>query len=668
MLRIIGTLFFCVTFLGSNAQNSIQENYTRLTEELKKAKHDTTRIDLHLQLASLLNYENNKEAEEHAVKALHLSEKIKYGAGKMKSYFALANNYQFQGKLDLAVENAMLSLRTAEKINNNEGKADACNALGLIYQTKKDYVNSLRYFTDAVTFLKNSENKGKLSRSLNNCGNSFMLTKQYDSALVYMKYALDIRTEMGDSASMADCYNDMANVFYERGESEKALDYYISCYKIKSSIGDREGIAFSAANIAYVYKDKADYDKAEKYFSESIIFSKQINAVELLVFNYEGLADLSFKKGNFKEAYHYHMLFSGLKDSIINVESNKAIADMKIKYDTEKKEKENLVLAKEAAEEKANAEAERAMKEEEEGKKNVLIIAVSSLFILVGLIFYISQKRKQTNVLLKKQNREITEQKLLIEEKNREILDSIEYARRLQEAILPPLKLVKEYLHESFILYKPKDIVAGDFYFLESIAGKIIFAAADCTGHGVPGAMISVVCSNALKRAVKEFQLTDPGEILDKVRILVTDTFEKSENEVKDGMDISLCVLDLKNKTLHWAGANNPLYIVKNGQKEILEINPDKQPIGNFGTHKPFSTHQLNLQSGDILYIFTDGFADQFGGDRGKKYKASRLKDLFLSVLDHPMEEQRIIINKAFEKWRGDLEQVDDVCVVGVRI
>ena len=668
MLRISSILIFIIAFNLSNALNSIQEEYKILANELAAAKHDTTRINLHLQIASLLNYENNENAEKHTKKALHLSEKIKFNQGKMKSYFALANIYQFQGKLDLAVENAMLSLRTAEKINNTVGQADACNALGLIYQTKKDYTNSLRYFSDAVTLLKNSKNKGKFARSLNNYGNSFMLTKKYDSALVYMKASLKLREQSGDSASMADCYNDIGNVYYETGNTNKALEYYLTCYKIKFSIGDREGIAFSAANIACVYKDKPDFLKAEDYFSKSIDYAKQINGVELLVFNYEGLADLFFKKGNYKDAYQYHKLYSELKDSIINIESNKAIADMRIKYDTEKKEKENLLLGKKAAEEKAIAESERALKEEEEGKKNVMTLAVVSMFILAALIFYISRKRKQNNILLKKQNREISEQKMVIEEKNREILDSIEYARRLQEAILPPLKLVKEYLNDSFILYKPKDIVAGDFYFLESISGKIVFAAADCTGHGVPGAMISVVCSNALKRSVKEFQLTDPGEILNKVRELVTETFERSENEVKDGMDISLCVLDLNDNILKWAGANNPLYLIKKGQNEITEIHPDKQPIGNYGKQKPFSTHELRLTEGDRIYIFTDGFADQFGGDKGKKFKAARLKDLFISVSDHPMEKQRNLINDSFEKWRGDLEQVDDVCVIGIKL
>jgi serine phosphatase RsbU (regulator of sigma subunit)/streptogramin lyase len=277
---------------------------------------------------------------------------------------------------------------------------------------------------------------------------------------------------------------------------------------------------------------------------------------------------------------------------------------------------------------------------------------------------------------LVKQKNELEIQKEIVEEKNREILDSINYAKRLQEAILPPLKLVKQELEQSFIIYKPKDIVAGDFYWMHTIEKnaqkKIIFAAADCTGHGVPGAMVSVVCSNALNRTVKEFGITTPGNILDKVRELVLETFEKSENEVKDGMDISICALTPGNNNheynLEWAGANNPLWLIPNNASEIIEFNGDKQPIGKNDNPKPFSTHNIKLKKGDTLYIFTDGYADQFGGDKGKKLKSSNFKKLLLSIQNEKFEKHREIINSAFDKWKGDLEQVDDVCIIGVRI
>jgi len=257
-------------------------------------------------------------------------------------------------------------------------------------------------------------------------------------------------------------------------------------------------------------------------------------------------------------------------------------------------------------------------------------------------------------------------QKHLVEEKNKEILDSINYAKRIQKAILPPDKLFNQLLPDSFVLYKPKDIVAGDFYWLQQIDQTVLIASADCTGHGVPGALVSVVCNNALNRSVHEYGITEPGKILDKTREIVISEFEKSDQEVKDGMDISLCAIS--EKKIQWSGANNPLWIIKHGASDLIEIKPDKQPIGKYAEAKPFTTHELILESGDTLYIFTDGFSDQFGGEKGKKFKASTMKELILKIQNLKMEDQKIALNDAFEKWRGALEQIDDVNVIGIKI
>ena len=288
------------------------------------------------------------------------------------------------------------------------------------------------------------------------------------------------------------------------------------------------------------------------------------------------------------------------------------------------------------------------------------------------------QVTKKQKIVIETQKQEVEKQKEVVElahdeleEKNREIMDSITYAKRIQNAILPPLKVVKEYLQESFILYKPKDIVAGDFYWMEAVVSKennkektVLFAAADCTGHGVPGAMVSVVCNNALNRSVREHGLTDPGEILNKTREIVIQEFEKSDEEVKDGMDIALC--SLEGNTLKYAGAHNPLWIIRNG--ELLETKANKQPIGQFDNPEPYITHSFDLEPGDSLYIFSDGYVDQFGGEKGKKFKAKAFRELLLSIQDKPMEEQKLIIDETFETWRGALEQIDDVCIIGVRI
>jgi serine phosphatase RsbU (regulator of sigma subunit) len=302
-----------------------------------------------------------------------------------------------------------------------------------------------------------------------------------------------------------------------------------------------------------------------------------------------------------------------------------------------------------------------ALEQEAKEKQQILTYATAGGLVLVGFfLIYVFNRLKVT----RKQKGIIEYAHHELGEKNKEIVDSINYAKRIQSAILPPKKVVKEHLKESFILYKPKDVVAGDFYWLETKEKKVLFAAADCTGHGVPGAMVSVICNNALNRSVREHGLTDPSMILDKTREIVVQEFEKSEEEVKDLMDFALC--SLEGNRLQYAGAHNPLWIIRNG--EILETKANKQQIGKFDNPEPYTTHSFELKKGDSVYIFSDGFVDQFGGEKGKKFKVSAFRNLLLSVQDKSLEEQKTILNDTFETWRGKLEQIDDVCVIGIRI
>jgi serine phosphatase RsbU (regulator of sigma subunit) len=265
----------------------------------------------------------------------------------------------------------------------------------------------------------------------------------------------------------------------------------------------------------------------------------------------------------------------------------------------------------------------------------------------------------------------ILDQKSIIEEKNKSIHESISYARHLQEAILPPLSAIGSNLENSFVLYLPKDIVAGDFYWFEKAGSKLFIAAGDCTGHGVPGAMVSVICSGALNRAVSEYKLTDPGKILDKTRELVIETFKKSKHEVRDGMDISLLVFetDLHAKAIlkiEFAGANNNLYLATS--TGISEIKADKQPIGKTEHGFDFKTTEVPVSEGMTLYLATDGYADQFGGSDGKKLKTKRFFDLLNEAKHLPIQQQSVFLKNKFLAWQGELEQVDDVCIIGIQI
>ncbi len=308
---------------------------------------------------------------------------------------------------------------------------------------------------------------------------------------------------------------------------------------------------------------------------------------------------------------------------------------------------------------------EKDILSEVERTKRVIIGGIVIVLVLIAFIMYAYAQLQKSNKILEKKNNEISEQKRLIQLKNQEIYDSISYAKNIQSAILPSISEVKKLLPDSFIFYKPKDIVAGDFYWLEHEQNKILFAAADCTGHGVPGALVSVLCKNGLSRAVREYNETVPGAILDLTAKIIMEQFEKSKQEINDGMDIALC--SLQDNKLQYAGANNSLWIIRQGAEDIEEIKADKQPVGRFENIKPFTTHTIELNKGDTFYLFSDGFADQFGGEDGKKYKPARLRKLLLKIKNEEMNKQRELLEHEFNSWKGELEQLDDVCVMGVR-
>lgn len=289
---------------------------------------------------------------------------------------------------------------------------------------------------------------------------------------------------------------------------------------------------------------------------------------------------------------------------------------------------------------------------------------LANLLMILGIVFLILSFflwQKKFEQLFKLQ----IESGDKLKEQHKEIVDSINYAKRIQSAILPPIQTIKNAFQEAFVLYKPKDIVAGDFYWLEKVGNTTLIAVADCTGHGVPGALVSVVCNNALNRSVREFKLTDPGKILTKTREIILSEFEKSNEEVKDGMDITLCAIT--GNKIKFSGAYNPLWIIRKNTKIVEEIKVDKQPVGLYHKMQPFNTFETESEKGDVIYIFSDGFSDQFGGEKGKKFKSKNFKTLLCNIVDESMENQKIELDSHFESWRGGLEQIDDVCVIGIK-
>lgn len=306
-------------------------------------------------------------------------------------------------------------------------------------------------------------------------------------------------------------------------------------------------------------------------------------------------------------------------------------------------------------------------------------VAIFSIF-LMETRYRLNKQAIVSRLALEKSNMRLAYQKKVIEEKNAEITDSIKYAEQIQSAILPPKGSFSKNLKNPLIFYKPKDIVAGDFYWLQETEEFTFFAAADCTGHGVPGAMMSMVCTASLNRAVSELNYTETNLILDLVRKMVINTFTNEEKSINDGMDIALCRYNHKTMELQFSGAKSPLYrfrIIQNGEelgpKDVTngthvleEYKGDRQPVGKYRDYKPFESTTIQLNKGDYIFIFSDGYADQFGGEELKKFKYGPFKKLLLDVKGKNLQEQEEYLGQHFKSWKGDMEQIDDVCIIGV--
>lgn len=635
-------------------------------------------------LLSLSNYFRKKYPEKsrfYAEKGLEIAQKIRYKQGIREHRYALGEYYLLNGDYKNAHDNFSRSLRLSEELKLPQGIADGYNQIGRIYNAQRNYSKAREYFFKALPIYKQIKDLEGICFTYNNIGVIHFYKQQYDSALFYYEKDLKLKVNRFDSAEIALSYFNIGLVHEFSGNYEMALPNYeraLALYRLKK---DKNGISAVYTSIGAVYAAQNN-PEAVKYLNQSLDLSSKYDLKPRILDAYEVLISYYEQKKDFQKALSYQKMFSNIKDMLFNEDSQKQINEMQSKYESDKKDKEIELLNK-----------NKKIAEIEKRRQNLITGSVIAILLCVVFIaFFVFKNLRKT----KKQKLEIEEQKQLLEEKNNEIVDSISYAKRIQSAILPQEKQIKKVFPDSFVLYRPKDIVAGDFYWFEASGGMTFLAAADCTGHGVPGALVSVVCNNALNRSVKEYGLKLPGEILDKTREIIISEFEKSDEDVKDGMDISLCAFDFSKRKLYWAGAHNPLWVIRNG--ELTEYKADKQPIGKFAHPLPFTTHEIELESGDEIYSFTDGFQDQFGLPaetrsriktvidrkknatpeeiqaaratliKGKKFKTAQMRDLFLSLKGISMDRKSEQIESAFEKWRTEIEQVDDICIIGIRI
>jgi tetratricopeptide (TPR) repeat protein len=599
-------------------------------------------------------YEGNfDKALENQLKALDINKEIGYKSGIASNYGNIGNIFDEQGNYPKALEYQFQALAMDKEVDNKYGVASCLANIGIIYYEEQSYTKALEYDFNALSIYNQIGNKLGIAIALANIGALYGTEGNNISALEYDNEALARYQEIDNVNGVANTYGNLGSIYLSQRNHVKALEYFFKSYVLKRQIGDQVGMAEGLCDIASADLKLGKIMEAEAYIDSAIVMATGIREEKDLRDAYLIKAQLDSVRNDYKSEVQDYKKYMIYHDSLENESNTRKMLQSQMNYDFNQK----------MAIQKAVQDKKDAIASADKARQQVVtdLITVGLVLVMIFSVLLFSRFR-----LTQKQKKVIEEQKLLVEEKNKAIVDSINYARRLQDAILPPLSQVKQFLPDSFLLYKPKDIVAGDFYWMERSGDNILIAAADSTGHGVPGAMTSVVCSNALNRALNEFKINDTGKLLDKTRELVLETFAKSEGEIKDGMDISICAINQKANRLEWSGANSPLWFLRNG--EIKEIIPDKQPVGKYEAVTPFTTHTIELHKGDILYLFTDGYADQFGGPKEKKFMARQMKEILLTNADLPMEEQKALLDKALMTWQGSLEQVDDILVIGIRV
>lgn len=596
------------------------------------------------------------------LKGLKIDQAIGDDEGMASAYVNIGNVYNKKGQVAKAIEYLLKSLKIQEQIGSVYGMGLCYINIGEVYQQQGDLTSAMENYEQSLQYFDSVAYDFGSASCYNNMANIFQAQGQLKKAVTYHLKALSLREKIKDQMSIANSVANLGKLAMRMDDLKMAEFYLKRSLGISEELEDQVGVAASLSSLGRIKCKQQQYPLAEDYGRRALTIAQQKGSLVEIKSASKLLWNALKAQSQYAEALEMHELYLSMKDSLQGESNQKEVLQKQFQYDLEKQYMaDSMAFAQQQAMEAMQHQVEL---EREENQRYLLYGGIGALAIL-GMVLFISYRGKtKDNQLISQQKAEVEENKRLLELKNEEIIDSISYAKRIQHAILPPLSVIHKALPDSFIYYLPKDIVAGDFYWMKAIDQSVYIAAADCTGHGVPGAMVSVVCNSGLNRSVREFKLTEPGQILDKTRALVVKEFETSEEEVSDGMDIAM--LKINGQHIQYAGAHNPLWLIRGGELQVYKA--DKQPVGQYPDSKPFNTIDIEGQSGDLLYLFSDGFADQFGGEKGKKYMSARFKRFLLSIHQHPMDTQKQMIHDEFEAWRGQEEQIDDVCVIGIRI
>jgi serine phosphatase RsbU (regulator of sigma subunit)/tetratricopeptide (TPR) repeat protein len=676
----------------------------------------------------------NEKSVNNYLNSISQFEELKNNTGVLNVLYNIVADYLYSGQTTLSLKYNERYLKLAENTKSKKDIGLALDFMGLIFRSQGDFKQSQEYLEKGLKI--HVEEKDILSQesASTNLAIVHFMQKNSNLALMYFLKADSIANIIGNKKKIALCSSNLGAMYEKTGNDSLAIKYF---YKAKKNSEEAQDIYTSITivnNMSDMLLKTKKYDEAETLLVKNIEVAKKLGNPESISLTAKRLMEIYTKKQDYKNAFIMQKLFILMKDSLNNIETQRATLKKQAKYEYEKKsalekaefeklqaisklelekrqqsilffKQENalneLSISKSQTELKQKkAEAENKQKSIEILNKNVTLKEVQSkqkevefkkqkvitysvsfgLFLVLLLTLFIFRglrQKQKANLIITQQKIEVESQKHYIEEKHKEITDSINYAERIQRSFIATKEILDENLNDYFVYFKPKDVVSGDFYWSGKLNnGNFAFVTADSTGHGVPGAIMSLLNITSLEKAIET--LNEPAEILNATRKTIIERLKKdgSEHGGKDGMDASLTVYDFKTKKLQIAAANNPVWIVRTtssnigvNELELIEIKPDKMPVGKHDRDNvSFTQQQIQLKSGDVVYTLTDGFPDQFGGEKGKKFMSKNLKELLLSNAHLAMHEQKQLLEKTFTHWKSNLEQVDDVTVIGIKI
>lgn len=580
-------------------------------------------------------------------------------------------------------------------------------SLSNAYSKSPQYQEEVQKYKDLIEKNTNSGNKPEVAKNHNKLAFVYWGSGDLHSAASSFLKSAEINEELKNFGALRTIYSHLGSIYYELGSFNQAIANYKKSLDLNKKAGRTSEIISNQVNIANSYQENADYGESSRYANEALGKALEINEMKLVAECYEILAINAEKSGSSQDAKGYYDKYNTISKMLQKQEMEKMATqtkayekqvitkeqELKVTRDTlttvVEKNKEILLQNELLSKEKQIQElqmAEQQAKDEAKKQAQMLIIVILAIFLLgaLGIVIMVLrqvQQKKKTNKQLLENNQKIEQQKDEIEaqhdlaqKQKKRITDSIQYAQRIQRAVIPPEKLLDAYFEDHFVYYRPKDIVSGDFYWFTRKEHILVIAVADCTGHGVPGAFMSMLGVAYLNEIVNKLSANKhisefyPDRILNELREMVITSLHQTGNpeEPKDGMDIALCVFDFENKKLHYAGANNPLFIIRNN--ELIEYKADRMPVSYHQKKDvPFTNHTIDLHENDTFYMTSDGFIDQFGGEKGLKFMVKRFKNILLENHTKPMEKQYEILNEKMVQWKGDKPQLDDMLVIGLR-